>query len=272
MKKGPEELETLAQKIRVQILNMIYQTRGPHLGSSFSCIELLVALYFHTLKTTPEDWHNPKRDRFIFSKGHASPGFYAALYQRGFISQEDMLGFAINGGVLQQHPDCDLQRGIEVSTGSLGHGLSIGSGMAYALKKDGNPARVFVMISDGELNEGSTWEAVLFAAHHKLDNLTLLVDYNHMGALGFTRDTLDLDPLAKKFSAFNWAAETIDGHSFSEILSTFDRLPLLSGFPSAVVAETVKGKGVSFMENQLNWHYCCPNEEQYAQARKELGS
>lgn len=270
MKMNITEYGALAKTVRRRILEIICRTKGPHLGSSFSCVDLLVGLYFHTLKNTPEDPENPQRDRFIFSKGHASPALYAVLFERGFLSQKDMDGFAVNGGTLQQHPDYDLRRGIEVSTGSLGHGLSVGAGMAYALKKDGNPARVFVMMSDGEMNEGSTWEAVLFAAHHNLDNLVLVIDYNRMQALGFTRDTLELDPLAQKFAAFNWAAETIDGHSFPAICTAYDRLPLESGKPSIIVAETVKGKGVSFMEHDLYWHYCCPVEEEFTQACREL--
>jgi transketolase len=246
MMKKITDYDALAKTLRRRILEIICRTRGPHLGSSFSCVDLLVGLYFHTLKIDPEDPENPQRDRFIFSKGHASPALYAVLFERGFLSQKDMDGFAVNGGTLQQHPDYDLRRGIEVSTGSLGHGLSVGAGMAYALKKDANPARVFVMMSDGEMNEGSTWEAVLFAAHHNLDNLV------------------------QKVAAFNWATETIDGHCFPAICTVYDRLPLERGKPNVIVAETVKGKGVSFMENVLHWHYCCPMEEEYTMACREL--
>ena len=262
--------ESLAKAARRQVLDIICRTKGPHIGSSFSCVDLLVVLYFRTLRAKPEDSQNPQRDRFIFSKGHASPALYAVLFERGFLSHKDMEGFAVNGGTLQQHPDCNPRCGIEFSTGSLGHGLSVGAGMAYALRKDGNPARVFVMMSDGELNEGSTWEAVLFAAHHKLENLVLVIDYNRMQALGFTSDTLELDPLAQKFAAFNWASATIDGHSFPEIVDAYDRLPFSREKPSVIVADTVKGKGVSFMENKLQWHYCCPGEEDYVLACKEL--
>ena len=264
------KLESLAKTVRRYILDMICRTKGPHIGPSFSCVELLVALYFHALKNSPDYPEDPERDRFIFSKGHASPALYAVLFERGFIAQKDMEGFAVNGGILQQHPDCNLRRGIEFSTGSLGHGLSVAAGMAYALKKDGNPARVFVMISDGELNEGSTWEGVLFAAHHKLDNLVLVIDYNHMQALGVTHDTIELDPLERKFAAFNWVPMTIDGHSFPAILSAYDSARRESGKPSVIVAETVKGKGVSFMENELCWHYNCPNSHEYAMACEEL--
>ena len=270
MENKLKEFESLAKIVRRHILDIIYRTKGPHIGPSFSCVELLVALYFNTLKTSPEHPENPERDRFIFSKGHASPALYAVLLERGFISREIMDGFAVNGGTFQQHPDCNIRCGIEFSTGSLGHGLSVGAGMAYALKKDGNPARVFVMISDGGLNEGSTWEAVLFAAHHKLDNLVLVIDYNRMQALGSTHDTIELDPLESKFAAFNWVPMTIDGHSFQTILSAYDRASCKNGKPSVVVAETVKGKGVSFMENELCWHYNCPNSEEYALACEEL--
>lgn len=270
MEKNCDYLSAIARRLRLQILDMVYRTKGPHIGPSFSCVELLVALYFHTLKTSPDYPGDSERDRFIFSKGHASPALYAVLFERGFIAQKDMEGFAVNGGILQQHPDCNLRRGIEFSTGSLGHGLSVGAGMAYALKKDGNPARVFVMISDGELNEGSTWEGVLFAAHHRLDNLVLVIDYNRMQALGPTHDTIELDPLGSKFAAFNWAPITIDGHSFQAILGAYDGAARRNGKPSVIVAETAKGKGVSFMENDLCWHYNCPNNDEYAAACEEL--
>ncbi len=265
-----ERLVALAKKVRLHTLDIVCRTRCPHIGPAFSCIELLVSLYFNTLKTCPEHPEDPERDRFIFSKGHACPALYSVLFERGFISRERMQGFAVNGGTMQQHPDYNLGCGIEFSTGSLGHGLSVGAGMAYALKKDNSPARVFVMLSDGELNEGSTWEAVLFAAHHKLNNLVLIIDYNRMQALGFTHDTLQLDPLAAKFEAFNWAPQTIDGHNFQAILSSLDLASREDSKPSVVIAETVKGKGVSFMENNLQWHYDCPNSDQYALACGEI--
>ena len=260
----------IASDVRREVLEMICRTNGPHIGPCYSCVDLLVGLYFGGMKVSPDNPQDPARDRFIFSKGHASPALYAVLHRRGFLTDADLAGFAINGGTLQQHPDRDVKKGIEVSTGSLGHGPSVGAGMAYALKKDKSETRVFVLISDGELAEGSTWEAILFAGHHKLDNLTLIVDYNRMYALGPAKETLDLDPLADKFKAFHWAAEVIDGHSVKAISKTLSALPFSKGKPSVIVAETLKGKGVSFMENQLCWHYSCPDEKDKARACSEL--
>ena len=260
----------IAAQVRCDVLDMICRTKGPHIGPCYSCVDLLVSLYFGGMKVSPGALTDPERDRFIFSKGHASPALYAVLHRRGFLTSAAISGFAVNGGALQQHPDYDVKQGIEVSSGSLGHGLSIGAGMAYALKKDRSPARVFVLISDGELAEGSTWEAILFAGHHKLDNLTLIVDYNRMYALGPAKETLDLDPLADKFKAFNWGARIIDGHSFKDINKALAALPFSKGKPSLIGAETLKGKGVSFMENELSWHYSCPDEKERTCACREL--
>ncbi|PKM98984.1 MAG: transketolase [Elusimicrobia bacterium HGW-Elusimicrobia-3] len=262
--------DRLAAQVRQTILDMICRTNGPHIGPCYSCVDLLVGLYFGGMNVSPSKSESPNRDRFVFSKGHASPALYAVLHRRGFLTDKDVSGFATNGGTFQQHPDRNVGKGIEVSTGSLGHGLPVGAGMAYALKKDKSRARVFVMISDGELDEGSTWEAILFAGHHKLNNLVLIVDYNRMHALGPSKKTLDLDPLAGKFRAFNWAAKVIDGHSFKAINKTLATLPFHKNMPSVIVAETLKGKGVSFMENDLRWHYCCPDEKERAWACREI--
>jgi transketolase len=252
----------IAASVRRDVLELIYRTHGPHIGPCYSCVDLLVGLYFGGMNISPKKPEDPGRDRFIFSKGHASPALYAVLHRRGFLKDPDLAGFAINGGTLQQHPDINVKNGIEVSTGSLGHGLSVGVGMAYALKKDKSKARVFVLISDGELDEGSTWEAVLFAGHHKLDNFILILDYNKMHALGPSKDTLQLEPIAAKFKAFNWTTKRIDGHSLPQIARTFSTLPSMNGKPIVIIADTIKGKGVSFMENDLRWHYACPDPEE----------
>jgi transketolase len=260
----------LSNKVRKRILDLIFQTKSPHIGSSYSCVELLVSLYFKFLRTSPENRFSPERDRFILSKGHACPALYAVLSERGFLSDEILEGFARNGGTLEWHPHQNLEIGIEVSSGSLGHGLSIAAGMAFAAKKDGEGYRVYVMLGDGELNEGSVWEAIMFAAHHKLDNLVAIVDYNRMQALGHGKDIIELGPLSKKFSAFNWAAKDIAGHSFSDIFRVFSAIPFSKGKPSAIIAHTVKGKGVSFMENSLLWHYRTPDQNEYELAHEEL--
>ncbi len=260
----------LSQTIRRSILDMVYTTKSPHIGSSFSTVELLIALYFNTLSVSPSDPYNPDRDRFIFSKGHACPALYAVLAERGFLSRKDIAGFAVNDGVLEQHPRRDIKRGVEVSSGSLGHGLSIGAGMALAAKNDGRGYRTYVLLGDGELNEGSIWEAAMFASHHGLDNLVALVDYNKIQALGNSNDIINLEPLSQRWSSFGWAAKQIDGHDFEQICGALDSIPFSVGKPSIIVAHTIKGKGVSFMENQVLWHYRAPNDEEYTAALREV--
>ncbi len=260
----------LSKKVRRSILNMIYRTKSPHLGPSFSIVELLVSLYFRVLAVSPDHPYNQNRDRFILSKGHACPAFYAVLAERGFLNEKDLMGFAVNNGALEQHPNINIKRGIEVSTGSLGHGLPIGVGMAVAAKKDKMSYKVFVLLSDGELNEGSVWEAVMFASHHSLDNLVAIVDYNKMQALGYTKDIINLEPLSQRWSSFGWGVREIDGHDYGQILRACESVPFSKGKPTVIIAHTVKGKGVSFMEDKLLWHYRAPNDEEYEAALKEL--
>jgi len=260
----------LALAVRKEILDMIYRTRSPHVGSSFSIVEILIALYFKILSIDPQNPRWCGRDRFILSKGHGCPALYAVLFYRNLLTREVLAGFAVDGGTLEHHPRRDVDIGIEVSTGSLGHGLSIGAGMALAAKHDDAAYRVFVLLGDGETNEGDVWESVMFAAHHNLDNLVAIVDYNKIQALGRTREVLDLDPLADKWHSFGWAVREVNGHSFEEILAAFEGIPFREGRPSVVIAHTIKGKGVSFMEDRLLWHYRCPDEQEYARALKEL--
>lgn len=262
--------EKIANKIRKRILEIIYKTRSPHIGPSFSIVEILVALYFKFLKISQEKPFDPDRDRFILSKGHGCPALYAVLSEKGFISKEDIEGFAVNNGVLEQHPSIDLSRGIEVSTGSLGHGLSIGTGMALAGRIDNKNYKVCVLLSDGELNEGSVWEAIMFGGHHKFNNLVACVDYNKIQALGCTRDIIDLEPLSEKWKSFGWAVQEVDGHNFEQIFKALNSLS--SKNPNVIILHTVKGKGVSFMENQLLWHYRAPDKKEYNLALRELFS
>lgn len=269
-KQDLKRYATLSRKIRIRILKLIHITGSPHIGSSLSIVEILIALYFRVLHTDPSSPENPKRDRFILSKGHACAAFYAVLTKRGFMSEEDLNRFAIDGGVLEQHPSKDISRGIETSTGSLGHGLSVGVGMALAAKHDNGSHNIYVLLSEGELNEGSTWEAVMFAGHHKLDNLTAVIDYNKLQALGYTNDIIDLEPLLQKWSSFGWEVREIDGHNFQQIFETFDLIPFSANKPNVIIAHTIKGKGVSFMENKLLWHYRAPNDEEYNRALREL--
>jgi len=265
-----ENFKGVAKNIRREILNMIYAAKAPHIGSSFSIVEILVALYFKCLRISPDNPRDKNRDRFILSKGHGCPALYAVLAHRGFMTPEILKGFGCNGGTLEEHPTCDLAKGIEVSTGSLGHGLSIGIGMAMAAKHDSNPCRVFVLLSDGETEAGFVWESAMFAGHHKLDNLVAIIDYNKIQALGRIKEVVDLEPYSEKWRSFGWEVREVDGHNFAQIFSALEKIPFKEDKPNVIVAHTTKGKGVSFMEDKLLWHYRCPDEEEYLRAIKEL--
>jgi len=259
-----------AKKIRKNILNMVYKAKVPHIGSSFSIVEILTALYFSCLKISPRVSQYKSRDRFILSKGHGCPALYAVLSHRGFLDQDAIRSFCSDGGSLEGHPNRDTKNGIEVSTGSLGHGLSIGVGMAIAEKYDISNNRIFVLMSDGESQSGFVWEAAMFAAQHKLDNLIAIIDYNKIQALGRVKEVIDLEPYKDKWAAFGWGVKEIDGHDFKEIFSALGSLPFIKEKPSVIIAHTVKGKGVSFMEDDLLWHYRCPDDKEYKKALKEL--
>lgn len=260
----------IAKEIRRDILDMIYRAKAPHVGSSLSVVEILVALYFRCLSISPDRIQDKNRDIFILSKGHACPALYSTLARRGFFSPDVLNGFGTNGGTLELHPTRDVKAGIEVSTGSLGHGLSIGAGMALAAKHGRSSCRVFTLLGDGETDEGSVWEAAMFASHHKLDNLISIVDYNKIQALGKTREVVHLEPFAGKWRSFGWKVAEIDGHEFEQIISTLERVPFQQRKPSVIIAHTIKGKGISFMENELLWHYRCPDEAEYMRALREL--
>jgi len=268
MKNTLTDYISISKKVRQSILDMIYKSRSPHIGPSFSIVEILVTLYFKFLNISPGDTLNPDRDRFILSKGHACPALYAVLTERGFLTKNDIDGFAVNGGTLEQHPNRNSGHGIEVSTGSLGHGLSIGAGMALAGKVDNKEYKIWVLLGDGELNEGSTWEAIMFAGHHKLNNLIAIVDHNKIQALGCTKDIIDLEPLSRKWKSFGWHVQEMDGHKFDQIFASL--ITLENNKPNVMILHTIKGKGVSFMEDQLLWHYRAPNEEEYRLALEEL--
>ncbi|MFH1181034.1 MAG: transketolase [bacterium] len=256
--------------IRRDILEILYRTKSPHIGSCFSMVELLTALYFKILKIDPKNPADPNRDRFVLSKGHGAPALYAVLAKRGFIGKEALAGFAKDGGTLEQHPNRNVSQGIEITSGSLGHGLSIAAGMALAGKYDKANWRVFAFSSDGDLEEGSSWEAIMFAGHHKLDNLIAIVDYNKLTAMGRIKEILDLDPLAEKWRAFDWEVKEVDGHNMEEIINALENIPFKNGKPSCLISHTIKGKGVSFMENDPKWHDKCPDEQEYEKAAEEL--
>lgn len=251
---------------------MVHKAKASHIGTCLSMADVLAVLYSGVLRVWPDAPEHPKRDRFILSKGHGAAIYYAALAQAGFIPHELLTTYGEDGSVLTGHVNHAGVAGVEVSTGSLGHGLGLGCGMALGLRADKSDAGVFVMLSDGECDEGSIWEAALFAPFHKLDNLVAIIDYNKIQSFGSVKEVLDLEPLADKWRAFGWAVIEVDGHDHSALQAVFANLPLVQEKPTLVIAHTVKGKGVSFMENALAWHYRSPSDEQLAQALVEVES
>lgn len=259
----------LAMRIRRHVVQMTSAAKSSHVGTSFSAAELLSVLYAGYLRVNPSrpDW--PDRDRFVLSKGHGAAGLYAVLAERGFIPIEQLKTFCRDGSPLIGHASHKVP-GVELSTGSLGHGLSVATGMAWAARHDGLKHRTVVMLSDGECDEGSTWEPVLFAAHHGLDNLVVIVDYNKIQSLGRVDEVMALEPFADKWRSWGWGVREIDGHDVTVIEDTLAAVPFTPGRPSCVLAHTVKGKGVSFMENTLLWHYRSPQGAEFDAAMKEL--
>jgi transketolase len=264
-------LREMAARIRAHALRMVHRARASHIGSCFSMADLLAVLYGSILRVRPDqpDW--PGRDRLLISKGHAAAAVYAALAEAKFFPESWLDTYCQDGTRLAGHVSHYGVPGVEISSGSLGHGLSLGCGMALAGKKDRADYRVFVILSDGECDEGSIWEGVLFAPHHRLDNLIALVDYNKIQSFGSVREVLDLEPFADKWRAFGWAVEEVDGHDLGQVHGVLSQLPRQPGRPTAVIAHTVKGKGVSFMEGLLRWHYSSPDDAQLAEALAELG-
>jgi transketolase len=260
----------LARQIRRDVLKMTHRAGSSHVGSALSAADLLAALYSGILRINPATVDSPRRDRFILSKGHACAALYAALASRGFFPGTWLEDFYQDGSLLAGHATHKGVPGVEVSTGSLGHGLSIGCGMALAAKRDAAPYRVFVLLSDGECDEGSVWEAALFAAHHGLDNLVVIIDYNRIQSFGAVDEVLKLDPFAAKWEAFCWSVAEIDGHDLGEIAGALEKAPREPGRPTCVVAHTVKGRGVSFMEGLLLWHYRAPNATELERALAEV--
>ncbi len=264
--------EELALRIRRHAVEMTHSGKSSHLGSVLSIADILAVLYNGgILNVKPENPKWEERDRFILSKGHAGAGVYAVLAEMGFFPIEQLKTHYRNGSLLSGHVSHKGIPGVELSTGSLGHGLSIGAGLALAAKLDKKDWRTFVLLSDGECDEGSTWEAALFAGHHKLDNLIAIVDYNKIQSLALVKETLDLEPFVDKWRAFRWSVKTIDGHNHDEIKSALSNIPMDDNEkPSIIIANTIKGKGVSFMENKVLWHYRSPQGEEYEKAIKEL--
>jgi len=265
-----DSLKKTASAIRRRVIELSHEAGTPHLGSSLSCIDIITAMYWHVLKIDPKNPEDPLRDRFILSKGHAALALYVALCDRGFFPPEILATYNKDGGALPEHPGPKCVPGVEAATGSLGHGLSLGIGMALAGRIKGESYRVFALLSDGECNEGSVWEAAMMAPAQKLDNLAVVIDYNKWQATARSNETLNLAPLRAKWEAFGWNAVEINGHDFVEILTALSQVPHPSGKPLAIIANTVKGRGVSFMEDDNNWHYRIPTAEEVQKAALEL--
>ncbi|HEX8143161.1 MAG TPA: transketolase [Pyrinomonadaceae bacterium] len=258
-----------AQRIRRIILEQSKRAGVGHIGSALSIADIIAVLYEHVLRI--ESTEDPSRDRFILSKGHAALALYAALYLKGWITQASLDTYCADDSLLGVHPEREL-KGVDFSTGSLGHGLAMGAGAALAARLQGSARRVFVLVSDAECNEGSLWESVMFAAHHRLSNLIVIVDLNGQQALGYTEEVLSLSPMHERWRAFGWDVHELDGHDPSAIRETIDGLEVESGRPHVLVARTVFGKGVSYMESRIKWHYWPMSDEEYAQAVEEIGA
>jgi transketolase len=260
-----------AAKLRMRVIQMSHRAKSAHLASSLSCCDIVTAAYWDVCRIDPAKPTDPFRDRFILSKGHAATALYTALAFRGFFPEALLDTYCKDGGMLAEHPPARLLPGVEAATGSLGHGLPIGVGMALAGRMRGETFRVYALLSDGENNEGSVWESAMFAAAQKLENVCVIIDYNKWQATARSNETLQLAPLRDKWAAFGWDAHEIDGHDIGTVASTMRNVPNGSGKPVALIAHTVKGKGVSFMEDDNNWHYRAPTAEEVVKAHKELG-
>ncbi len=265
-----KELALFAAKLRKNVLLQVYSAKSGHPGGSLSIADILSYLYNVEMKIDPKNPNDPDRDRFVLSKGHAAPGIYAALALKGYFDSEELKLFRNIKGILQGHPDKKGVPGIDMSSGSLGQGISAACGMAIAAKKTGKSYRVYAIIGDGEIEEGQVWEAAMFAAHYKLDNLMVFLDLNGLQIDGKTDDVMSSAPADEKFKAFGWNVINIDGHSFEDIEKATKLARETKGKPTIAVCHTIKGKGVSYMENQVSWHGAAPNDEQYAQGIAEL--
>jgi transketolase len=265
-------LQALARDLRARIIETSSRTGTPHLASCLSCVDILTVLYFSVLRVDPAEPRSPTRDRFILSKGHGAPALFQVLAKRGFYPEAMLDSYGEDGGVFAEHPPTpDHLAGIEAATGSLGHGLPLGLGMALAGRIQRQPYNVYAVLSDGECNEGSVWEAAMLAAAQRVSNLCVIVDFNKWQATGRSQEVMALDPLADKWRAFGWSAVEVDGHDLAALERELRRFPAGDGRPTAIIAHTIKGKGVSFMEDDNNWHYRIPSPEEVVAAKKELG-
>lgn len=263
-------LEEKAKNIRKSIIKMIYEAKSGHPGGSLSIVEILTVLYFEEMNIDPEYTHKENRDRLVLSKGHSAPGLYATLAERGYFPKDELLSLRKFGSRLQGHPDMRKLPGVEMSTGSLGQGLSVANGMALSAKLDNASYRVYAILGDGEVQEGQVWEAAMSAAHYKLDNVCAFLDHNNLQIDGNVCDIKGVEPLDKKWEAFGWHIISINGHDYSEIFSALEEAKSIKGKPTMIIAKTTKGRGVSFMENVCNFHGVAPNKEEMEKALEEL--
>ncbi len=265
-----QRLNNITNSIKYEIINMIYLAKSGHPGGSLSAASIISVLYFHVMRIDPKFPQWGDRDRFVLSKGHACPVLYAALALRGFFPKEDLSTLRQLNSSLQGHPDMRKTRGVDMTTGSLGQGLSVGIGMALGAKLDNKDYRVYVMLGDGELDEGQVWEAAMFAAKYKLNNILVIIDCNKLQIDGTTEKVMPLEPLVDKWKAFRWNVVEVNGHNVDEILTAMKKFKLTRNMPTVIIAHTVKGKGVSFMENNPDWHGRVLNKQEYEQAIKEI--
>ena len=269
-RQGIKELELTAAKCRRNVLRMVEASHHGHLGGAMSCLDIVTALYFYQMKIRPEDPKWADRDRFLLSAGHKCMVQYAVLAERGYFDKSVLDTYGALKTKIPGHPDMHKLPGVEANTGALGHGLSIASGMALALRAEGKDSKVYVVMGDGELAEGSNWEAAAVAAHYGLDNLVVFVDFNGLQISGKVQDIMDFTPIAEHFAAFGWAVRDIDGNNMEDVVTTLDSLPLEKGKPNLIVAHTVKSKGISFAENKAAYHYWTPKADELAQAINEV--
>ncbi|GAA0823011.1 transketolase [Clostridium tertium] len=271
MIKNIEELRSLAKTVRGDIVSMLTESCSGHPGGSLSAADILTTLFFGEMNIDPKNPKDADRDRFVLSKGHAAPVLYSVLARRGYFPVEELSTLRKIGSRLQGHPSMKCLPGIDMSTGSLGQGISVAVGMSLAGKIDNKDYRVYALLGDGELEEGQVWEAAMSAAHYKLDNLTAFIDFNGLQIDGDITKVMNPSPIDKKFEAFGWNVLVIDGHDIYEILNAIEKAKNCKGKPTVVICNTIKGKGVSFMENQASWHGTAPNKEQCKQALAEIG-
>ncbi len=264
------ELEKIAREIRIGVIEEVYAGKSGHPGGSLSCVDILTVLYFNQMNIDPQQPNSSSRDRFVLSKGHASPALYSTLSKRGYFDEKELFTFRGIDSILQGHPDMKHIPGVDMSTGSLGQGLSCANGMAMSSKLNKDGVRVYCLLGDGEIEEGQVWEALMSASQYKLDNLCVIVDNNNLQIDGEITEVMNSYPIDEKFRSFGFNVICVDGHNIEELIQSFETAKTVKGKPTAIIAKTVKGKGVSFMENQVGWHGKAPNEEQYNIAMHEL--